>query len=146
MEMAKTREQTLSSLIETILSQTLVKRREQEADQRKYPRKREKIPIIIHGTSTNNYYYHSGEIQDLSLGGIRIRIPRNCKCRLRPDDDDNTFEILFKIHQTDEPIIIKCASRRFEKRPEGTIIGAVFQEAELQSYQQLLTHLLLNGN
>ena len=143
MEMAKTREQTLSSLIETILSQTIARSQKQQEDQRKYPRKKEKIPIIIHGTSPSNYYYHSGEIQDLSLAGIRIRIPRNCKCRLRPDDNDNTFEILFKIHQSDEPIIIKCASRRFESRPEGTIIGAVFQEAELHSYQQLQTHLLL---
>ncbi|WP_176724167.1 PilZ domain-containing protein [Desulfoplanes formicivorans] len=133
----------MSFLIETILSQTIASQQKQVEDQRKYPRKKEKIPIIIHGTSKTNYYYHSGEIQDLSLGGIRIRIPRNCKCRLRPDDD-NKFEILFKIHQSDEPIIIKCASRRFETRAEGTIIGAVFQEAELHSYQQLQTHLLLN--
>ena len=144
--MAKKRKRTLSALIENILAQTITKRHEQEEERRKYPRKNEKIPIVIHGTSKSNYYYHSGEIQDISLGGVRIRIPKNCKCRLRSDDKDNIFEVLFKVYQSDEPIIIKCSSRRFEQREEGTIIGAAFHEAELHSYQRLQTHLLLNGN
>jgi c-di-GMP-binding flagellar brake protein YcgR len=145
-EMAGTRKKSLSSHIETILANSLAREQEKKMDRRKYPRMEEKIPIVIHGTSKSNYYYHSGEIQDISLGGIRIRIPKNCKCRIRSGDKDNIFEVLFKLDQADEPIIIKCSSLRFENRDEGTIIGAAFHEAELQSYQRLQTHLLLAAN
>lgn len=137
---------TLSALIENILELTVKKRKKKGDERRNYPRKTEKIPIVIHGTSKSNYYYHSGEIQDISLGGIRIHIPQNCKCRIRPEDKENLFEILFKVHNSDDPIIIKCASRRFEKKDEGMIIGATFQEAELYSYQKLQMHLITDAN
>ncbi|WP_462325497.1 PilZ domain-containing protein [Desulfoplanes sp.] len=143
--MAKDRKITLSALIETILSGHLRKKDKLSSERRKYPRKEEKIPIVIHGENKSNYYYHSGEIQDISLGGIRIRIPKNCKCRIHPEDKDNLFEVLFKVYQSEEPIIIKCASHRFESKPDGTIIGASFQEAELPSYQRLQTHMLSKG-
>lgn len=139
---ANAKQITLSALIENILELTVKKREEKGEERRTYPRKTEKIPIVIHGTSENNYYYHSGEIQDISLGGIRIRIPQNCKCRIRPEEKENLFEILFKVYNSDDPIIIKCASRRFEKKDEGMIIGATFQEAELYSYQRLQMHLI----
>ena len=137
---------TLSILIEDILKGTIKKKKKHSGEKRKFPRKTEHIPIVIHGTNNTNYYYHSGEIENISLGGIRIRIPKNCKCRIRPDDRENLFEILFKISQTDEPIIIACTSRHFEKDSDGVIIGAAFQEAELHSYQKLQAHLLSTVN
>ncbi len=145
-EAASEQKITLSVLIEDILQEIIEKKHKRGEEKRKFPRKPEIIPIVIHGTSNNNYFYHAGEIENISLGGIRILIPRNCKCRIRPDDRENMFEVLFKIHRSDDPIIITCTSRHFKKKPDGVVIGAEFHEAELHSYQRLQSHLLFSEN
>jgi hypothetical protein len=128
---------SLSSVIENILYD-YVGRREPvgvKEEKRRYPRKRVSAPALVSGLDGT---VHAGMVNDISLGGIHISVPRGLKVEVR---DDLRMSVVFTLPRGDKPLTMQCAPRHVHSNGQ-TGIGASFMDTDFQSYQSLQDYLV----
>ena len=132
---------SLSSMIEMILIQYLTNQKTfPGVEMRKHPRKSVSIPTFINQQGLEKI--GKGSIMDISLGGARILIPRDCEKDVAINSMGAKFDIVFDLSNENNPIKMTCESKRVVDAEEGIIVGAAFVDAEFNSYKSLQTHLM----
>jgi len=128
-------------MIEMILTQYLTNKKAFPGiEMRKHPRKPVSIPTFIN--QQGHEKIGKGSIMDISLGGARILIPRDCEQDIAVNSKGAKFNIVFDLSTENSPIKITCESTRVVDAEDGIIVGAAFVDAEFNSYKSLQTHLM----
>jgi len=139
---AAEREQVnVSSLINTLLTDYLAAK--SGNNKRRHGRKDSSIPVIINGETAAGKILLTGVIQDVSLGGVRIAIPKDEQASLAINADAKHFEIVFRLPDgSTRPVSMTCKPSRVSKVGDTLHIGAAFQDGDLQSYFEIQNFLM----
>jgi len=126
---------SLSSTIENILYGAVEKREPKESakEMRRHPRKRISAPALV--TSPDGVV-HSGTVNDMSLGGIRLSLPREFQC-----ETGSELVVVFTLPESTRPLTVRCVLRHVRSNGQ-TSIGASFVDTDFQSYRVLQDNLL----
>ena len=147
MKIAQEEKRSLSSIIEIALT-SYVKDRNlidgAKDDRRQYPRKNIVAPALIkqHGPGETTLDTGIGSITDISLGGVRITIPKDAKYEISADPQTSQFEIIFTLPNENKPLYLTCKPRRVMDTEESIHVGASFIDANFHSYKALQTYLM----
>lgn len=133
---------SVSGLINTLLGDYL--NLKSGSNKRRYSRKESSIPVIINGESDAGKVLLNGTIQDVSLGGVRIAIPK--------DEQGGTFviqanvrnfEIVFRLPDgSTRPVSMVCKPSSVSENGSDVQVGAAFQDGDLQSYFEIQSYLM----
>jgi len=144
-KIAQKEKRSLSSIIEFVLTNYMTDRKSFKGftkERREYPRKGILAPVLIKQHASGETKLDTGSITDISLGGVRITMPRDTKCLISDDTQTYKFEILFTLSNENKLIYLTCEPRRVLKDEESIQIGASFVDADFQSYKALQTFLM----
>lgn len=139
---AALREQVnVSALINSLLNDFL--KTNSGSDKRRHNRKESIIPVIINGMTSSGPVLLTGTIQDVSLGGVRIAIPKHEQATLVINAEVKDFEIVFRLPDgSTRPVSMTCKPSRVSKVGEDLHIGASFQDGDLQSYFEIQSFVM----
>jgi len=115
---------------------------ETNKEKRHHPRKSILAPTLIKKYGLVKKTLCTGAITDISLGGVRITIPKDIKYEISLDPRTSKFEIVFILPNENRPICFACESCRVDKSDESIHIGAAFIDGDIQSYKALQTYLI----
>ncbi|MEN6318124.1 MAG: PilZ domain-containing protein [Syntrophaceae bacterium] len=136
---------SLSSLIEIVLTNYLTVREMSKKishERRNHPRKSILAPALIKQYGSGKIKLEIGAITDISLGGVRIAIPRDAKCEMSDNSYSSAFEIVFTLPNENMPIYLSCEPRRVVDYKESINVGASFRGIALNNYKELQTYLM----
>jgi hypothetical protein len=134
---------SLSSTIEIVLTNYLKGRKAfqgVEKERRQYPRKVLSVPAVINQQESGQTGI--GAITEISLGGVRLLIPKDFKHQILIDSRGARFEIVFNLPAENKPIRFSCESARVVDGEDGVQVGAFFVAADFKSYKTLQTYLM----
>ncbi len=140
---AKEDHRSLSSTIEIALTNYLKERKAfkgVEKEKRQYPRKALSVPAVINQRESGQTGI--GAITEISLGGIRLLIPKDFKHQILMDSQGSRFEIVFNLPSENKPIRLSCESNRVIDGEDGIQVGACFVDADFKNYKILQTYLM----
>ncbi|OPY69762.1 MAG: PilZ domain protein [Syntrophorhabdaceae bacterium PtaU1.Bin034] len=135
---------SLSSTIELILTDYLKKNREfpEEHERRRYVRKTVAIPAYVRKSHTGPGQQHGAVILDLSLGGMRLSVPKESVSDIYEGAENSRFETSFVLPHDDRPIRLICKPERVVPSNGSVYVGASFVDAEFINYLQLQKYLV----
>jgi hypothetical protein len=142
-QVAKEDGRSLSSTIEMALTNYLKQRkafRGVEKEKRQYPRKVLAVPAVINQQAPGQTGI--GAITEISLGGVKVLIPKDFKHQTLIDTQGSRFEIVFILPTENRPIKLSCESKRVVNTEDSVHVGAVFVDADFKSYKTLQTYLM----
>ena len=134
---------SLSSTIEIVLTNYLKGRKAfqgVEKERRQYPRKVLSVPAVINQQESGQTGI--GAITEISLGGVRVLIPKDFKHQILIDSQGSRFEIVFNLPAENRPIRLSCESNRVVDGEDGVQVGACFVDADFKNYKTLQTYLM----
>jgi hypothetical protein len=137
--------QTISFVIETILFNHLKEKKALDRigqEKRKYNRKQVSLPAFIMDSGPATKDFKTGKVMDISLGGIRLSVPRGVDMTVSTDNETKEFHIIFTMPDAMQPINFKCKSKRVVECGGDLHVGATFVDSDFQSYQALQKHLM----
>lgn len=144
-QMAQKEKRSLSSIIEIVLSHYVKEHKSFKSitkERRQYPRKGIVAPVLIKQHDSGETKLDTGSLTDISLGGVRITIPRDAKCVITDDAQTRKFEIIFTLPNENKLVYLTCEPRRVFNDEESMYVGASFVDANFQSYKTLQTYLI----
>jgi hypothetical protein len=149
-KISKEEKRSISSIIETALYLHLTERNKLESahdEKRRFPRKNVSLPALISKLDSEDKTLHAGIVMDISLGGLQISIPKNCKYEINEEKENvNTMiSIVFTLPGSKKPLSVLCSSHHLFYSNEDISIGASFEDADFGSYQTIRDYLL-NGS
>jgi c-di-GMP-binding flagellar brake protein YcgR len=136
---------SLSSIIETILFQHLKDRKTLQAvgsERRRYTRKKVSLPALIREASTEYREYQAGTIIDISLGGLKIAVPKGTTIEITTDEQTKAIEVAFALPDATHLLRMKCQPRRANDAITDFQIGASIEDADFNSYKVLQQYLM----
>jgi hypothetical protein len=135
---------SLSSTIGIILSDYLNKRKvstkDTKAEKRQYPREVLSVPAVINRPDTEQVGIAA--ITEISLGGLKVLLPKDLEDRLTIDGQGSKFEVVFNLPSNNRPIRLSCESRCVVDSKDSVHIGASFVDADFQNYKALQAYLM----
>lgn len=140
---AKKSRRSLSSIIEMALTNYAKERKAFQGvanDKRQYPRKAISVPVVMNLRELGQVAI--GAITDISLGGVKILIPKNFKYQVPIEELGSTFEIVFSLSTEKKPLSLFCESKRIIDNEDSICIGASFIDADFNSYKTLQAYLM----
>ena len=114
-----------------------------EKERRKYPRKKVMLPVVLHNCDANRYFYYSGIITDICLGGLYIEISEKSSWRVKREQINHELEILFKPPNFGFPIGMKCKVCRMDHTDHGPRIGVFFDGSQNDNRNLLKKYVIL---
>ena len=142
-QVAKDDHRSLSSTIEMALTDYLKERkafRGVEKEKRQYPRKALSVPAVINQQEPEQMGI--GAITEISLGGVKVLIPKDFNYQIPIDSQGSRFEIVFNLPAENKPIRLSCESIRVVDVEDSIHVGAFFVDADFKSYKALQTYLM----
>jgi len=140
-DVAERDKMSVSSLINDILDDFL--KLKSGSDKRRHNRKEANIPVIINGETANGKVLLTGVIQDVSLGGVRIAIPKHEQATMVINASVKGFEIVFRLPDgSTRPVSMTCKPQRLSENSQDIQVGAAFQDGDLQSYFEIQSFLM----
>ena len=94
-------------------------------ERRHHPRKRVHFPTIINGSGINGAIYHPGIIQDISLNGLCVCIPKDVNHGINFYDKAH-FDMVFALPEETSPFNVQCRPLHLVDRKNEILIGATF--------------------
>ena len=143
-KVAKEGRRSLSAMIENILYDFLKEKRVSpnvDKEKRRYFRKGVALPTFVYETGTEAREAQAGIIVDISLGGLRISVPRDCKIEVN-DSEGKQLDLLFTLPNEKAPITMKCKPARVSDNSSEIEVGASFVDSDFRSYQKLQNYLI----
>ncbi len=140
---AKEDSRSLSSTIVNALTNYLKEEkafRGAKKEKRQYPRKALTVPAVINQSDVGQMGV--GSITEISLGGVRLLIPKDFNGTLQINAQGSRFEIVFNLPSENRPIKLSCELSRAVDSQDSTHIGACFVDADFQSYKALQSYLM----
>ena len=141
-QVAEEGRRSLSSMIEIVLTNYLKEKnafRKVDKERREYQRKILSVPAVINQQEPEQMGI--GTITDISLGGVKVIIPKDFKCILT-ESQCSRFEIVFNLPTESRPIRLSCESSRVVDAEDSVHVGASFVDADFKSYKALQTYLM----
>jgi hypothetical protein len=111
-------------------------------EKRRYKRTITSIPAFINKNGSGKEIAPIGSIMDISLGGLRVSIPRGMKYKVLTGLRKAEFEITFTLPGEKEPIRVNCKSRRVVDSEDNIHVGASIIDADFHSYKSLTDYLM----
>lgn len=144
-QISKQDRRSLSSTIGIILSDYLGKRKlnpvvEVKNEKRQYPREVLSVPAVINQPDTDKIGIAA--ITEISLGGLKILLPKELEERLVIEDQGSKFEVVFNLPSNNRPIRLACESRSLIDAKDSIQVGASFVDADFQNYKALQAYLI----
>ena len=142
-QVAKEDRRSLSSTIEIALTNYLKERKAFQSvdkEKRQYPRKALSVPAVINQQESGQTGI--GAITEISLGGVRVLIPKDFKHQILIDPQGSRFEIVFNLPAENKPIRLSCESSRVVDAEDSIHIGAFFVDADFRNCRALQTYLM----
>jgi predicted DNA-binding protein len=136
---------SMSSVIEDIISCYLQENKALqyiEKEKRRFIRKEVSIPIVVKDPDTKNRLLQAGTIMDISLGGLRISLPKDFAGEIAISSHDYEFEAIFTLPSEQRPISIKCKPHRSIAKGEERQMGVSFVDSDFSSYKTLQSYLM----
>ncbi|WP_028575419.1 PilZ domain-containing protein [Desulfonatronovibrio hydrogenovorans] len=114
-----------------------------EADKRRYHRKRVIIPALVYEQSSTSGVgrYVSTTVLDISIGGAKLALPMERTSRVEFLKNRNNFEVILYLSDTEELSRFKCELKYIEEREQMVSVGGSFLECDEYSSQQLTNYL-----
>lgn len=144
LQVSKEDRRSLSSTIANILSDYLKKRKVSaildKQEKRQYPREVLSVPAVINQPTTAQMGIAA--ITEISLGGLKILLPKELEERLAIEAQGSKFEVVFNLPTNNKPIRLSCESRNVVDAKDSFQIGATFVDADFQNYKSLQAYLL----
>jgi hypothetical protein len=140
---AKEDRRSLSSTIEIALTTYLKEKKALQGvgnEKRQYPRKSIAVPAVIDQQEPGQMAI--GTITDISLGGVRVLIPKDFKHQILIDSQGSRFEIVFNLPAENKPIRLSYESQRVIDSEDSVNVGAIFVDADFKNYKALQTYLM----
>jgi PilZ domain len=137
--------QSLSSVIENMLYNYLKGRKALQgmtSDKRQFARKQVALPAFIAEAKEDARGYQTGTIMDISLGGVRISVPKGTSLEIKADGDATEFDIIFTLPYATRPLKMRCQPQRVFESEEDVQIGTAFVDADFRSYQTLQNFMI----
>jgi len=106
-------------------------------DRRQYSRKRTTIPAFVKGSDSPGRDLHGAVILDISLGGLRISLPKECISEIDDKPGSSRFETSFMLPDGQKPVRMVCKLRRIEPVNGSIYVGASFVDSQPVTYDQL---------
>ncbi len=134
---------SLSSTINIILADYLKERpatNDAVREKRQYPREALSVPAVIDQPDVAQPGIVT--IADVSLGGLKISIPRTQENRPAIDAEGARFHAVFHLPSSHFQIRLACESRYALDMADRTCVGAVFVDGNFQSYRTLQSFLV----
>lgn len=140
---AESKGRTLCSLLEYIVEGYLNKAASDKSDKRQFPRLEAAIPVVVQiQFDSNETHYRTGEIVDISMGGVRISLPKHDMINYELVMNSTNLEILFKLPDSQHTITFKCEPKRMFDEQENLFMGASFVDSDIYSQQALHKYML----
>jgi hypothetical protein len=142
-KVAKEDQRSLSATIEMALVHYLKERKafhDVENEKRQYMRKTLSVPAVINQQELGKMAI--GAINEISLGGVKVLIPKDIKYQILIDSHGSRFELVFNLPAVNKPIRLSCESKRVFDAKDSIHIGAFFVGADFESYKELQTYLM----
>lgn len=139
-KMAEENDSTLSGFINSILDEYLSSPEAQkilEQDRRRFSRQNEDIPTIVEQEDGDCL---AARITSLSLGGISLAMAHSEDIS-EGFGTGGQFTAIFALPHVKRPVSIHCQISWVVRTPDAVLTGAVFHDAEPDSYQALLGYL-----
>jgi hypothetical protein len=86
--------------------------------------------------------YQNDVITDISLGGLRISVPKDHTFEIHTDERTSDFDTLFALPNERRPVNVKCKPQSVFHANGDTQIGASFVDADFNSYQTIRDYLV----
>ena len=143
-EISREDRRSLSSTIANILSDYLKKRKlaasPDTPEKRQYPRETLSGPAVINQPDTSQLGIAA--ITEISLGGLKILLPRELEQRLAIEPHGSRFEVVFNLPSNNKPIRLSCESRNVADIEDDFQVGATFVDADFENYKSLQAYLI----
>ena len=138
-EIAREEKRSLSQVIELILEEYVKEQADSsgQEERRRFSRKQITIPAFVKGADSSAPAIHGAVILDISLGGLRISVPKECVSEIRSKSDGSQFETSFVLPNEDRPIRIVCRPQRIMPVNGNVYIGASFVDYEFVTDHRL---------
>ena len=111
-------------------------------EKRQHPRIITSIPAFISNGRSREEKLRIGSIIDISLGGLRISIPRGMEHKVLNGLQATEFEIITKLPNGNKPIRLKCKSKRAVYSKDNIHVGASVIDAHSRSYKAFKNYLM----
>jgi len=144
LKISKEDRRSLSSTIAIILSDYATRRKivtdESRKEKRQFPREILSVPAVINQPDTDQVGIAA--ITEISLGGLKILLPKELEERLMIEGQGSKFEVVFNLPSNNKPIRIACESKCSVNAQDSVHIGASFIDADFQNYKALQAYLM----
>ena len=129
---------TLSGLIVNVLSDYLKHKETSFSDEerRRYPRKTVTLPAFISGADVRET--QSGAILDLSLGGMRLSVPKESGI----ETWHTPLKVLFALAGEKAPVALSCTPTRAHHNNGDIEVAGPFANCDFHNYQKVQAYLL----
>jgi hypothetical protein len=144
-KMAEEGRRTISAVIETILYEHMKEKKILQGvgqERREYNRKQVSLPAFVMNAGSDAKEIQTGKVMDISLGGIRLSIPKGVQLSIATDPKTDEFHVIFTLPEVTQPINMKCKPQRVFEFGEDFHVGAAFVDSDFKSYQNLQKHLI----
>ena len=143
-KVAREERRSLSSVIELVLTDFLEKSGEflKDGERRRFNRKKVALPAFIKGAEKQKRIHHAGVIVDISLGGLRISLPKECVSNIYTDTEKARFETSFVLPEENRSIKATCKPHRVVPQNGNIQVAASFVDVDFVNYQQLQQYLI----
>jgi hypothetical protein len=143
-EIAEKEKRSVSSLVESIVSQYLQDHKAVKSEtenRRRSERKPVHFPAFIGNPRWQRRDFVAAEIQDISFGGIRVSIPAGTRVKVENYGEEANFTAIFSVPDTLWPIHMECRPKWVADSEGAVQMGAALVKPDLNAYQVLQKYL-----
>ena len=133
---------SLSGLILNVLSDYLKHKGSSFSDEEKrhYARRKVSFPALVSLNGTEGP--HAGVVLDISLGGIKLSVPKESRIDIREDDEETRISILLTLHSEKTPVALTCRPNRAHPINGDIEVAGPFADCDFPNYQKVQNYLL----
>jgi hypothetical protein len=110
-------------------------------ERRSFNRMQANFPVCIGDARSKGGDFAMGAIQDISMGGVCLSVPRGMNPAIGPGGEAAEFNISFSLPNSHWPIGVKCRPRRMVEIGDEVQIGAAFVDTDIRSHHALQQYL-----
>jgi hypothetical protein len=144
-KIAEKESRSVSSVVESIIYNYLKNDKAVEGifqNRRRFERKKVSILAYIGDNRWQRHDFVAGTILDISLGGIKMSIPKGTKVEIQNVSETDELSIIFRIPNYHWPISVKISPRGVFEYAEEVQFGTSLINPDFQTYSALQKYLI----
>ena len=139
---ARGERRSLSALIQNVLHDYLNQKRIPPSDKekRRHPRREVSLPAFT--SLGDSEGAHPSIIHDISLGGLRLSLPKEARVSIHEDEEKTYIDILFALPAEKSPVKMRCKPGRIRQTNGEIEVGVAFADCDFPNYQKVQNYLI----